>query len=108
MTTSTAASSSQTRRPVWRRARSCCEKKFMSYLTADDSTERDFDRLALFSRILQHQQLGMGKAKGAGKNVVREGLNFGVVFHHRVVVGLACKSDLVFGASELFRELHHG
>src|SRR5207253_28554 len=67
----------------------------------------DLRRLALLRRFGRLQELRCRKAEHAGEDAVREGLAARVVFHHRVVVGLARERHLVLGAGELFLQAEH-
>src|SRR2546429_1300242 len=50
------------------------------------------------------QELRGGEAERAGEQAVGEGFPARVVFHHRVVVGLAREGDPVLGAGQLRSE----
>src|SRR5438105_8802351 len=69
--------------------------------------EADLRRLALLHRFGRLQELRCRKAEHAGEDAIREGLEARVVFHHRVVIGLARERHLVFGAGELFLQAEH-
>src|SRR6185295_11514081 len=103
ITATTASRNSTTMILLLRRARLWCSKKVFNYRLR----ERDLRRLALLGRFGRVQQLRRAEAEHAGEHVVREGLALGVVFHHRVVEGLARERHLVLGAAELLLDREH-
>src|SRR6266851_2583442 len=64
-------------------------------LALKSSGERHFGRFFFF-RFLQNKQFRRTKVERRGDRVGRKRLALSVVSHHRVIVSLARKSDLVF------------
>src|SRR5512141_3129885 len=88
-----------------RRATSWRSKKFMG--GREERLELDLRRLAFLGRLRGLQELRGGEAEHAGEDARREGFAPRVVFHHRVVEGLAREGDLVLRAGELLLQRQH-
>src|SRR5690606_42030034 len=77
----------------------CLRLSFPARRSSDLSGETDLPRLlGLF--VLDLQVFGGLEAKEAGDKIAGKLLARGVVLHHRVVVRLARKTHLVFGAGD--------
>src|SRR5467141_4938755 len=96
----TASAYQSTSQRVVRRACSCRSKK-------SKLAERDLRHPALLRRLGRLQELRGGEAERPGEQVVREGFPARVVFHRRVVVGLAREGDPVLGAGQLLLQAEH-
>jgi len=68
--------------------------------------ERDFRNLALLLRLDVEEACQL-KAVHPGDDAVGEIFGFVVIGENRIIEGLARECHLVFGARELFLELHH-
>src|SRR5882672_11634783 len=100
-TATTARTNSQMSRRAVARALACRAKKFIAR-----SGEAHLRHGALLGRF-DLERLRGREAEHAGDHAVRKHLPRVVVAEDGIVVGLPCERDLVFGAGELFGELHH-